>query len=345
MRLHTSHNISLVTRDTADKEATASIREADVIWVVHDYLPITKNGAFNIVLEHRKLPKMPARIKESTIIISNPSGTHYRRNVHGYNGFSMEIYPLSEYRKGCDLVVPTTPDLIYPGMDDVYMPMPCKKDADTQWEGYNGGKITVSAYQGHGDDRKGVQRYLLPAIDQARKLGIDVEIPHPYNVGQDVPRAIHNKQISQCTLAFEQITPIGIYGDSGGWHMTMGVPSIVGITKEAEDKAKKTISNYGEPFIKAYSVEDVLAVFINIAEGKLDLNRISKESMAYADRWLSYEVSAKRAEAYIELAIKNHAQKLTDNQYVNNRGPARVVQPTYQGGIPTRRTNCRIPRR
>ena len=230
------------------------------------------------------------------MLISMPCGSRFRRKDSGYK--ATEVWTLSEYRKNFDIITPTQPDLNYPEINDGILQ--AAVDTDACAYSYKGiredGTIAIGAYMGC-SDTKNINKYLLPALDIIRDMGIKYDLT-VYGVGNMVNHQTFINAMREYTIYYGQITPCGNYSVADLEAISTGVPTILGITDEAIMRAGH-IKDYGAPFIKAHSVDDVALAIRNIAFGKKDIAAISREGRDYAVKWHSHKAVAQRAEEVI----------------------------------------------
>lgn len=303
---YTDHKVYNLNSDNTPGEYALALGAADVIWVTNDYLAQIWDDKFYAILRYQTLKGCGAPVKKDVLMLHTATGGYYRRPVSGYEEHSLGIYPLSLYKDNFDVVAPDTPEMIYPGMDNAIMPIPWPtEDYENVWR--RSDHIIIGAYQGMGKDRKGVKTYLLPAIEQARQEGIEIELllsQDCYAFSQEE----YIKRMSQCDICFEEITPIGVYGSCGAQQLSLGLPIIASIDSNISKNPDKFISEFGKPCLKAYNVEDLVNLFRDISQDKIDLAAISRESRDYAMRYHSYKAIAELAEQFIAMAQDKRAR-------------------------------------
>jgi len=306
LKKHTAHQVAYANYKGHTRDYARAIVGADVIIVAGDALAYVKNGLIYMYAHNcRKIyPKgSKHKVKRNAVLISMPLGCNYRRKSSGFKAF--EIWPLTEYSRNFDMVTPAEPDLNYPDINHGVLPYAI--DTDKVTYGYSPGKkIVVGAYMG-GKDSKNVRAYLMPALKQLEREGIDVKLMLG-GLKHMVPHSQYMEQMKRYTVYYGQITPIGVHGRSEVEAIAMGIPTICGITAEAVSRAGEN-KEYGAPFIKAYNAKDVADVLRKIHNNELDLKAISKASRSYAVKWHSYQSVARQALNIIEQAKARKAKR------------------------------------
>lgn len=281
----------------SDKEIyKQAIEGADIIWSKGDYPNEIKNGCYymyDVTGQRVHGPGSGHTVRTGVKTIISPSGSFFRRPIGGY-ARALSCAPLSMFTDSCDLLAPITPDLNYPEINGIYVPFAIDEASITNtWTPKNG--IHISAYYGC-HDSKHIEKHLMPAVTLAQKKHIPVHLTISRH--RERNRQQFMQLMGNSTIYYEQITPIGIYGNSGTEAMAMGIPTIAGITDTAIKQALP-VEGYGDACIKAYSSADVLKLLERISDNDIDLEEISHKSKEYVRRVHSYESIAR----YIEQNI------------------------------------------
>jgi hypothetical protein len=353
---YTDHKVYNLNSDNTPGEYALALGAADVIWVTNDYLAQIWDDKFYAILRYQTLKGCGAPVKKDVLMLHTATGGYYRRPVSGYEEHSLGIYPLSLYKDNFDVVAPDTPEMIYPGMDNVIMPIPWPtEDYDNVWR--RSDHIVVGAYQGMGEDRKGVRTYLLPAVAQAQREGIEIELllsENCYAFSQEE----YIKRMGQCDICFEEITPIGVYGSCGAQQLSQGIPIIANIDSNIGKNPDRFIGEFGKPCLKAYNVEDLVNLFRDISQNKIDLASISRESREYALRYHGYKAIAEMAEQLIAMAQDKRARgcgrsanaqpimplyNMARKEYKDNKAKSEPARPKTRIGHKRKNSQRAIP--
>lgn len=302
LKKYSGYKVSYVNDKNSRLQYIQAISTANVIIISGDIMAMRKNGMLVIYDNWKRKINLKAsghRHRPGASLISMPLGRGYRRKSSGYH--AIETWPLSEYKKYYDCIVPAEPDLNYPEIGHGIMPYAI--DTDIVHYNYNPkDTITIGAYLG-GRDSKGVNKYLVPAIEILKGEGIKINLVLN-GVKHKVSHNEFMRRMGTYTLYYGQITPIGVHGRSEVEALATGVPTICHITEQSRSQAGH-VTDYGSPFLRANSVADIVDIIHNIISGDIDLMAISKASREYAVKWHSYQSVAAHALKIIEQAKLN----------------------------------------
>ena len=292
----TKHHVCYADQRTGRANYEKAIKGADLIWTKGDTPAEIIKNKFYLYNQRgdKHVPKASGiQVKPGVKLIMSPGGSSFRRPVHKYRK-SYGFVPLERFYKKCDLVAPITPELNYQVMKGIWLPHAIDEvKYENTWE--RGEKVIVGAYLAQ-HDCKHVEKILVPAIKylKEKKYKIDLLVTK----GVSIPHKDFIKIISKCTIYFDQVNPLGVYGRSGVEAMSMGVPTICSINDTARKQALP-IKDYGSPCINVHSTIDLAKILVDVMEGKVDLEKISKDSKEYAHRVHSYESIARHVENVI----------------------------------------------
>jgi len=279
----------------------ACISNADIIWVKGDTIAEISKGRFNLYNQKatqiiQKASNIP--VKPGARLIQSPGGSSFRRPIPGYVK-SFGYVPLERFINNSSLLAPITPDLNYPQLEGVWLPHAIdEKKMSNMWN--PGKEFIIGAYLAQ-NDCKCVNTVLVPAVERLRRKGykIDLRITN----GVSIPHNEFMKIISECTIYYDQINPLGVYGRSGVEAMSMGIPTICSISEKSIKQAEP-VQGYGDPCLKAHDIKGLEAMLELVYLGKIDLRKVSEESKKYARRVHSYESVAKYIDAQVMGRIK-----------------------------------------
>jgi len=301
---HTQHQIHYVSGSKDGKLWAKAIAAADVIWVKGDNPAEIKKGKFSMYRYDGKatIKKHSGyRARRNAILISSPGGSFFRKKVNGYSK-SYGLVPHNMIAGASNFMAPLTPDLNYPELNGLWMPHAWDVER-TEYVWGDGPNILVGAYYGQADS-KHAAKYLIPAVRRLQKEGYAIKIHSPSLEKRGrVPQQQFLDAMKECTIYFEEITPLGVYGNSGIQAMAYGIPIIASITDTARAQAKPH-KNYGGPCLKAYDEDTLVELLRSICKKELDLTQISHETRDYALSVHGYQSIAEQAENIIKAAHK-----------------------------------------
>lgn len=301
IKRHSSHKVIYLGGKMPRHVYADGIKRADIIWVKGDFLASIGDGTFSIYDMRgkgliRNISRLP--IKQTVKLVFSPGGSGFRRKNTDYKK-SYASLPLSRYIKEYDYIAPLTPDLNYPQLKGTWLPHAWDVD-NTKYVWKNSPIIKIGAYYGQGDSKNAV-KYLVPAVERLKAEGKLIEIVSPSLEKKGmVPQNVFLDTMKTCTIYFEEITPIGVYGNSGVQAMAMGIPIIANISSLAKSQANPH-TNYGAPCLNACDEETLYELLRDICDKAVDLQDISQKTKQYASDIHGYQSIAKQVNDIITL--------------------------------------------
>lgn len=287
--LATKYDVTYVNRtDTAWDDYAGAISDADVVLIKGDLHPKRIDGKLHVYhpLDY-ELPDMSGHeLKGGAKLICAPSGGNFRRKIKGYHKAEANR-PLSDYIDHCDIIAPMNPDLNYPEINGMYLPMAFNTGITyNAWKERDTMKIT--AYQST-RDAKGATQYLLPAVKTLRNKGHNIDLVVGRGDGFDpIPYDQFLEHKKGSTVCFGQMSPMGEYGRHGLEAMAYGIPLIISHNEQTIKQAYP-VEDFGKPCLKANNLDELKSLLRRILRGALDMKDISRQTYEYVERVHSYK--------------------------------------------------------
>jgi hypothetical protein len=244
------------------------INKADIIHFKGDDLPQSNWHGFEI----------PNHIP----IIITAGGSGFRRHCKD-KSYSAAWFNLQQYINKSDFRTTLTPDLNYNEYKGEYIPE-CI-DSTTEPFTFQLRDIPLIVASPTNRVRKGIDKYLIPAIEILNKKGIKCEL-----------LLIENKSYDEClnlkkgaTLFFDQMNEVGFYGNSAIEAMQYGIPVINYISDSAIEQSNGRLTREYLPVqsMKELTVESLVKCIEKTL--KMDLIKLAKRTKKFCDEFHSYE--------------------------------------------------------
>ncbi len=253
---------------TSDKEIIQNeINSADIIHFKGDDLP-SKDYWLNF-----KLPNIP--------IIITVGGSGFRRNSNN-SKVSLKWFDFNDYIKNSDFRTTLTPDLNYPDFNAYYIQQ-CI-NSRIQKNSWVHNKIPIISHSPSHREKKGTDKYIIPAIEILKKKGYKFKFDLIENVSNI--DCINRKKKSN--IFIDQVSETGFYGISALEAMQFGIPVIAHISDKAKIQSDGKIDKFLCPIINVnlsvFSVYEELKFLLNS-----DLKKLSISTKNFCDNFHSYE--------------------------------------------------------
>ena len=300
IRRHSFHSVFLARygkrKDIVDK----AIQEADILWFKGDNLPVIQDGKIWLYDDFGKdiVSEFGGwNYKPDVKFMLTAGGSFFRRPLNIDKRIGYGLVPLQKYKDFFHFRTALSPDLNYPELEGEYLPHAFDMlTAPYSWQMSN--PIKISYYKAQ-SDKKNVNRYLLPAVDILNGEGYSVKLL-PIS-GVPYKESIRIKK--QSTICYENVSQIGVYGNSGVEALAHGIPLMCNITDTAIQQANPYSDIYGFPILKVASIEDIVATVKGIYNKDIDIEGVSKQSREYALMLHDYPNVSKHIEKIINTIL------------------------------------------